>query len=181
MMPELLLLASTRQFGAKFSYWNERLYHPGDKLGWWQVKPKNTWDCRQALRFLYHSKIMLADGLPEMALSASIACLENATAEILLYLLNSDKGKVETELRKCRFLDRFDKLLPKFGVRLPNDMFKSLKLAYFARNGIIHGLRPISFEKARNHLQDIEDVLVWYWENVGEGAPKPDEKGNIPF
>jgi len=180
MLPEVILLASVRQFGIKHSYWNPHLYHPGDRLGGWEEKPKETWDCRQSLRFQYQAKLMLADGLPEMALSASVASLENATAEILLFLLNGDSRKVETELEGCRFLDRFDKLLPKYGVRLPSNMFQLLKQAYFARNGIVHGLRPIHTEKAKGHIQDIENVIVWYWENVGKGASQT-HKDDIPF
>jgi hypothetical protein len=174
MLPELLLLTSTRENGAKYSDWNKRLYHPGDILGGWEKELTNTWDCRQALKFLYQSQIMLKDGLPEMALSAAIASLENASAEVLLFLVGNDKQKTDSELKQCRFLDRFDKLLPKYGASLPKDLFEALKEAYLARNGIVHGLQIVGPEKARAHLQAIEDAMVWYWENVG------DSRSNMP-
>ncbi len=167
MLPEILLLASVRQFGVKYSNLNRRLYHLGDILGGWEEKPKETWDSRQSLRFLYQAKIMMADGLPEIALSTSIASLENAIAEVLLFLLNGQSDKVKMMLKGYKFLERFDKLLPKYGVQLPKTMFQLLRQAYFARNEVVHGLKPINTEKAEIHLQEIENVIVWFSENVG--------------
>jgi hypothetical protein len=59
-------------------------------------------------------------------------------------------------------------------------MFQLLKKAYFARNGIVHGLRPIHTVKAKGHIQDIENILVWYWNNVGKGLLQT-RKDDIPF
>lgn len=176
-LPDLILLASSRQFGAKHHYLNQRLFHPGYRLGGWEGKP-DSWDCRQALRFLYQAQLMLDDGLPEMALSAAIASLENASAQILEFLVDGDSERVESELKRRRFLDRFDNVLPDYGVQLPQDMFESLRDAYFARNGVIHGLRPVSLEKAKHYIEDITEVMVWYWESVG-GGPSVSQAARI--
>lgn len=179
-LPDVLLLASVRQHGVKYVYFNRNLYSPKDELGAWEQKPLG-WDCRQALRFLYQAKLMLNDGLSEMALSTAIASLENVIAEVLLYLLKGDKHRVGIEVEKCNFLSRFDKLLPKYGARLPKTLFDALRHAYFARNGVIHGLRPVSFDKAAVHIHDIETIMVWYWENVGDGASKTRIEDDVPF
>jgi hypothetical protein len=177
-VPEILLLASPPQFGEKHVHLDERLFHPGEKLGAWELRPP-LWDCRQSLRFLHQAKLMLADGLPEMAVSTGIAALENASAEILLYVLGGDKSKAESVLGRCRFLNRFDTILPDYDVKLPPDLFSALRDAYLSRNGVIHGLRPILPEDAAKHLETIERVLIWYWESMG-GPPSQIGK-NIPF
>lgn len=167
-IPELLLQASVKQHGVKHAYIRDDLYNPGDWLGAWEEKVE-SWDCRQSLKFLYQAKLLLKDGLPEMALSCAIASLENASAEILSFLVNGNHGIVEQELNNVRFLDRFDEVLPKFKAAIPQSLFAKLKKAYFARNGIVHGLRPITYEQASDHLATVEEVLKWYWLHVGSG------------
>jgi hypothetical protein len=170
-LPEVLLLASTRQHGVKHAYLNQSLYCPIDRIGAWTEQP-HGWDCRQAVRFLYQARLMLHDGLPEIALGAAISSLENASAEALLHLLGGNASRVEQELDGCRFLDRFDGLLPRYGASLPHSLFLRLREAYFARNGVVHGLRPVTPEKAVEHLDTIEEVLVWLWDNIGDGAAR---------
>lgn len=181
-LPDLLLLASTRQHGVKYTYLSPQLYRPSDKLGAWEDKPEG-WDCRQAVRFLYQAHLMLDDGLLEMALATAVAAIENVSAEVLLYLFEGNTAKVQQELEGCTFLSRFDQLLPKHGVKLPKHLFEPLKKAYFARNEIIHRLHPLNFEKAEIHIHAIENVIIWYWENVSDGAALAKIKfsDNIPF
>ena len=123
MYPDVLALAAGPQQANKYISWGDRLYRREDRLGVWEVPPQEAWDYRQCLKFFYQAQLMLDDGFSEMALSAAIASLENATAEILLFLVDGDKEKAEAELRNIRFLDRFDKLLPEYGVRLPLEKF----------------------------------------------------------
>jgi hypothetical protein len=163
-LPELLLLLSVRQFGAKFSYWPQGLYHPGEELGAWLRRPP-TWDCRQAMRFLYQSKLLATDGLAELAVVSAIAGVENATAEILLFLTGSAEI-VRRRFGRCKFLSRFDRVLPEFGVTLPTALFDSLKVAYLARNQVAHAIAPIGQQAAENHVRAVEDVLRWYLANV---------------
>lgn len=95
-LPDVVLLLSIRQAGVKLSHRRNGLYDPGDKLGaWLQIPPK--WDCRQAMRFLYHADLLAKDGLGELAVVSAIAALENASAEILLYLSAGNPKLVQSE------------------------------------------------------------------------------------
>lgn len=182
-IPELMLQAAVKQENAKFVYLGNDLYNPGDTLGAWE-KAVDSWDCRQAIRFLYQSKLLFKDGLPEMALSCAIASLENASAEILTFLVHGNNEIVENELNNIRFLDRFDKVLPKYKASIPKPLFEKLRKAYFARNGIVHGLRPVKLEQASEYLETIEEVLKWYWLHIGNGFQinkSIKEKEHFPF
>jgi hypothetical protein len=164
-LPEVLLLLGIRQSGAKFSYRRRDLYNPGRELGAWMRHPK-TWDCRQAMRFVYNSALLAHDGLPELAVVSAIAALENASAEILLFLGGGNPGIVKSEFGKCKFLSRFDKVLPKYGTTLPAGLFTALKAAYLARNKVAHAAAPVSQSDAVLHVHAAEDVLAWYMANV---------------
>ncbi len=164
-LPDVILLLSVRQSGVKFSYRRKDLYDPGDKLGaWLQIPPK--WDCRQAMRFLYQASLLAKDGLAELAVVSAIAALENASAEILLYLAGGNTAVVQSAFGNCTFLSRFDKVLPKHGATLPSAEFAGMKAAYLARNGVAHALAPISQADGFRHVVAAEDVLVWYLANV---------------
>ncbi|HXM64925.1 MAG TPA: hypothetical protein VN950_28945 [Terriglobales bacterium] len=164
-LPDVVLLLSVRQSGVKFSYRRKGLYDPGGKLGaWLQMPPK--WDCRQAMKFLYQASLLAKDGLAELAVVSAIAALENASAEILLYLSGGNTAVVQSALGKCKFLSRFDKVLPKHGATLPPHKFAAMKAAYLARNGVAHALAPVSQEAALHHVRAVEDVLVWYLANI---------------
>ena len=101
-----------------------------------------------------------------MALVSSIAAMESAAATILVYRLGGNIIQAENEIRKSRFLDRFNKVLPKYGTPLPPHLFDLLKQAYAVRNGIVHGLKPITAAKCSKHVCDLVEVLAWYWQNV---------------
>ena len=164
-MPEVLLLLSVRQAGAKFSYYKKSLYNPGEKLGAWLQKPP-TWDCRQAMRFIYQASLLAHDGMSELSLVSAIASLENATVEILSFLTNGNATLLQKEFSRCKFLNRFDKILPKYGVILPINLFDSLKTVYFARNNVAHLLTPINQSDALIYVRTIEDILAWYLAHV---------------
>lgn len=164
-VPEVLLLMDTRQSGAKFCYRHRDLYDPGETLGAWQQKP-TTWDCRQAMRFIYQAALLADDGLPELSIVSAIAALENAASKILLFLTGGNSALVQSELSRCKFLSRFDRLLPRYGATLPSNLFDGLKTAYFARNSVAHALTPISQQNAATHVRAIEDVLAWYLRHV---------------
>ena len=164
-LPDVVLLLSIRQAAVKFSYRRKGLYDPGDKLGAWLQSPPK-WDCRQAMRFLYQADLLAKDGLGELAVVSAIAALENASAEILLYLSGGNAKLVQTEFGKCKFLSRFDKVLPKYGATLPTAEFTAMKAAYLARNGVAHAGAPVSQENAIRHVGAVEDTLVWYIANV---------------
>ena len=155
----MVLLLSVRQSGVKFSYRRKGLYDPGDKLGAWLQSPPK-WDCRQAMRFLYQASLLAKDGLAELAVVSAIAALENASAEILLYLCGGNAAIVQSEIGKSKFLSRFDKVLPKHGATLPPAEFTAMKAAYLARNGVAHALAPVSQEAALQHVAAVEDALV---------------------
>ena len=168
----------------KYAHIDRSLYSPTVRIGAWAEQPPG-WDCRQAVRFLYQARLMLTDGLPEMALGAAVSSLENASAEALIHLTGGDMSRAEQEMDRCRFLDRFDSLLPKYGAVMPRDLFLRLREAYFARNGVIHGLRPVMPGKAVEHLDAIEQVILWLWKNIGDGAARWAEQArreeNCPF
>jgi hypothetical protein len=164
-LPDVVLLLSIRQAGVKFSYRRKGLYDPGDKLGAWLQSPPQ-WDCRQAMRFLYQADLLAKDGLGELAVVSAIAALENASAEILLYLSGGNTKLVQSEFGKCKFLSRFDKVLPKHGATLPPVEFVGMKAAYLARNGVAHAGAPVTQGAAIRHVGAVEDTLVWYIANV---------------
>ena len=163
-LPEIVLLASVRQSGSKITALDPRLYDPGPALGAWNSAPA-TWDCRQATRFLYHAKLMIGDGLPEMAVTTAISALENAIAEVLRFKL-ADPNRADSLLRRTQFLSRFKKLLPQYGVTLPKSLAKPIKPAYLARNEIVHGASAIRVESAAEHVANMEEAIVWLWANV---------------
>ena len=163
-LPEIVLLASVRQSGSKITALDTRLYNPGPTLGAWNSAPA-TWDCRQAARFLYHAKLMIGDGLPDMAVTTAISALENAIAEVLRFKL-ADPNRADPLLRRTKFLSRFKKLLPQYGVTLPKSLAKPIKPAYLARNEIAHGASAIGVESAAEHVANIEEAIVWLWANV---------------
>ncbi|HEX9590378.1 MAG TPA: hypothetical protein VGA15_21865 [Bradyrhizobium sp.] len=165
-LPDVVLLLSVRQSGAKFSYRRKGLYDPGERLGAWLQSPPK-WDCRQAMRFLYQANLLAKDGLPELAVVSAIAALENASAEILLYLTGGNAAVVQSAFGKCKFLSRFDKVLPAYGPKLPSAEFSAVKAAYLARNGVAHALAPVKQEDAIRHVKAVEDVLAWYIANGG--------------
>ena len=156
-LPEIVLLASVRQSGSKITALDPRLYNPGPTLGAWNSAPA-TWDCRQAARFLYHAKLMIGDGLPEMAVTTAISALENAIAEVLRFKL-ADPNKADAPLRRTKFLSRFKKLLPQYGVTLPKSLAKPIKPAYLARNEIVHGASAIRVESAAEHVANPESPM----------------------
>jgi hypothetical protein len=164
-LPEVIFLLGVRQSGAKFSYRRKGLYEPGERLGAWLQSPPK-WDCRQAMRFLYQANLLAKDGLAELAVVSAIAALENASAEILLYLTGGNAAVVQSTFGKCRFLSRFDKVLPNYGPKLPSAEFAAMKAAYLARNGVAHALAPVKQEDAIRHVAAVEDALVWYMANV---------------
>ena len=164
-LPDVILLLAARQSGAKFSYPRHDLYDPGNQLGAWLDRPQK-WDCRQAMRFIYQARLLASDGLAELSVVSAIAALENASTEILFYLVGGQTAVVESELRRCKFLSRFDKVLPKHGASLPAPEFTRMKAAYFARNDVAHALLPLSREDAIRHVAAVEDVLAWYVANV---------------
>ena len=118
------------------------------------------------MRFLYQAELLVRDGLPELSIVSAIAALENASAEILLFLTGGNAALVQSEVGKCKFLSRFDKVLPKYGATLPNNLFAALKTAYFARNAAAHALTSINQRDAGTHLRAVEDVFAWYLKNV---------------
>ena len=71
------------------------------------------------MRFLYQANLLAKDGLAELAVVSAIAAVENATAEILLYLAGGNAAVVQSVFGKCKFLNRFDKVLPNYGPKLP--------------------------------------------------------------
>ncbi len=164
-LPDVVLLLSVRQMGVKFSYRRKDLFDPGGQLGAWLRRP-GKWDCRQAMRFLYQANLLAKDGLSELAVVSAIAALENASAEILLYLAGGNTKTVASELRRCKFLNRFDKVLPRYGAALPPREFSAMKAAYLARNGVAHALTFVTQEDAVRHVEAVEDVLAWYLANV---------------
>lgn len=164
-LPDVLLLLSVRQSGAKFSYRRKGLYDPGERLGAWLQSPPK-WDCRQAMRFLYQGHLLAKDGLPELAVVSAIAALENASAEILLYLTGGNAAMVRSAFGRCKFLSRFDKMLPHYGPRLPSAEFAAVKAAYLARNRVAHALSPVGQDEAIQHVRAVENALVWYIANV---------------
>lgn len=165
VLPDVVLLLGVRQFGAKFSYWRKGLYTPGEKLGAWLQSPPK-WDCRQAMRFLYQANLLAKDGSGELAVVSAIAALEHASAEILLYLTGRNAAAVQSAYGRCKFLSRFDKVLPNYGLKLPSAVFVALKAAYLARNRVAHALTAVKQEDAVRHVRAVEDVLVWYIANV---------------
>jgi hypothetical protein len=164
-LPDVVLLLGVRQSAVKFSYRPKGIYDPGKMLGAWLQKPPR-WDCRQAMRFLYQASLLAKDGLPELAVVSAIAALENASAEILLYLTGGNAAAVQAAFGKCKFLSRFDKVLPSFGPKLPSTEFSALKAAYLARNGVAHALAPVRQEEAIRHVGAIENALAWYLAHV---------------
>lgn len=164
-LPDVILLLSVRQAGVKFSYRRRDLYRPGDTVGAWLRNPPK-WDCRQAMKFSYQANLLAIDGLGELGVVAAIAALENASAEILLYLTGGEPAVVQAAFGRCKFLSRFDKVLPHYGVSLPASEFSAMKAAYLARNGVAHALVPISQGDAIRHVGAVEDALAWYIANV---------------
>jgi hypothetical protein len=118
------------------------------------------------MRFLYQADLLAKDGLGELAVVSAIAALENASAEILLYLSGGNTKLVQSEFGKCKFLSRFDKVLPKHGATLPPVEFVGMKAAYLARNGVAHAGAPVTQGAAIRHVGAVEDTLVWYIANV---------------
>ena len=159
-LPDILLLASTRQSGAKFR-WGGKLYDSNQEIGKWCKKP-SAWDYRPGLSFFYQAQLMLDDGFPEIALSTAIASLENVIAEVLLYHLGGNIAKFKSELKKHTFLKRINKLLPSYGVHLPSTKFETIKRAYKVRNEVVHGLQSVDLKAARNHIKNVEKAIQWY-------------------
>jgi hypothetical protein len=134
-----MLLASSRQFGDKISYFNTNLYDPGTVLGSWQTKP-STWECREVIKFLYKAQLLLADGFYEIALVAASSAVETAFYEVLLYLEKNDERKAKSLIKQYTFLNRAKKLISSYGYPLPQNVFDGLLDAYNARNSIAHTL-----------------------------------------
>lgn len=97
---------------------------------------------------------------------SAIAALENTSAEILLYLTGGDVALVQSTFDKCRFLSRFDKVLPSYGPKLPAAEFSAVKAAYLARNQVSHALAPVRQEDSIRHVRAVEDALIWYIANI---------------
>lgn len=160
-----MLLASTVQSGDKFSYFNRELYDPGTKLGSWNNKP-DSWDCRQVLKFLYKSRLLLKDGFHEIALVSASSAVETAFFEIVLYLENNDSNKAKKKIKEHSFRDRAKKLIHGYGYTLPVPIFNGLTDAYKARNSIAHELNSYSHEMAVHHINNLETVVEWYYNNI---------------
>lgn len=160
-----MLLASIVQSGDKFSFFNSALFDPGSKLGSWKTRP-STWDCRQVLKFLYKSRLLLADGFYEIALVAASSAVETAFYEIVLYLENNDVQHAKKLIKQNTFRDRAKKLIKRYGHTLPSPLFDKLTSAYKARNSIAHELNSYSHEMAVEHIDNLEAVIEWYYKNV---------------
>lgn len=160
-----MLLASIVQFGDKHCYFNNNLYDPGSKLGSWTNKP-NSWDCRQVLKFLYKSRILLDDGFHEIALIAASSAVERAFFEIVLFLENNDALKAENKIKAHSFKERAKTLISSYGFNLPQPLFDRLTDAYKARNSITHELNTYSHYVAKDHINHLESVIEWYYKNI---------------
>lgn len=160
-----ILLASILQFGDKFSYFNRELYDPGTKLGSWCIKPQ-SWDCRQVLKFLYKSRLLLQDGFHELALVSASSAVEKAFFEIVLHLENNDVQKAKNKIKPYNFRERASKLIHGYGFTLPIPLFDGLTDAYKARNSIAHELNTCSHEIAAHHINQLEAVIEWYYKNI---------------
>ncbi|MFY0732243.1 hypothetical protein [Pseudomonas sp. NFX15] len=157
-----ILLASSIQSGDKFSYFNKNLYDPGDQLGSWANAP-SSWDCRQPLRSLYKSKLLSADGFHEIALVAAISAVETAFFEIVLYLEGGDVQGAKSKITSHTFRNRAKILISSYGYTLPNSIYTDLTKAYKVRNSIAHELANQTQENISDHIKNLENVIIWYY------------------
>lgn len=162
---DAVLLASTVQSGDKFSYFNSKLYNPGTKLGSWNNKPA-TWDCRQVIKFLYKSRLLLQDGFHEIALVTASSAVETAFFEIVLYLEHNDSDTAKIKIKEHSFRDRAKILIHSYGYTLPASIFNGMTDAYKARNSIAHELNSYSHDMATLHINNLEMVIEWYYKNI---------------
>ena len=160
-----MLLASNVQSGDKHSYLNRNLYDPGDILGSWNNKP-SSWDCRQVLKFIYKSHLLLEDGFHEIALVSASSAVERAFFEIVLYLENNNIQKAQREIKSHTFKQRASQLIKNYGYPLPSELLSGLIDAYAARNDIAHQLSSYSPEKVAIHIAQLENVIEWYYKNI---------------
>jgi hypothetical protein len=160
-----MLLASSVQSGDKHSYFNRNLYDPGTKLGAWDNKP-SSWDCRQVLKFLYKSRLLLKDGFHEIALVSASSAVERAFFEIVLFLENNDAEKAKNKIKSHSFRERAKTLINSYGYALPTPLFNGLTDAYKARNSIAHELNTYSHDMASHHINQLESVIEWYYQNI---------------
>lgn len=160
-----MLLASIVQSGDKHCYLNRNLYNPGDHLGAWSIKP-NAWDCRQVLKFLYKSRLLLSDGFHEIALVTAASAVERAFFEIVLFLEQNNAQQATAKIKAHSFRERAKSLITSYGFSLPIPLFSGLTLAYKARNSIAHELNNYTHDDVINHINQFEAVIEWYYQNI---------------
>lgn len=64
------------------------------------------------------------------------------------------------------FKDRAKKLIASYGYSLPLSLFEDLTHAYKARNLIAHELNSYSHEMASEHIDNLESVIQWFYNNI---------------
>jgi HEPN domain-containing protein len=159
-----MLLASNVQSGDKHSYLNRNLYDPGDILGSWNNKP-SSWDCRQVLKFIYKSHLLLEDGFHEIALVSASSAVEKSILR-LYCIWKIIIFKAQREIKSHTFKQRASQLIKNYGYPLPSELLSGLIDAYAARNDIAHQLSSYSPEKVAIHIAQLENVIEWYYKNI---------------
>lgn len=160
-----MLLASVVQSGDKYCHLSKNLYDPGTQLGSWINKP-SSWDCRHVLKSLYKSRLLLNDGFHEIALVSSASAVERAFFEIVLFLEHNNTQEAENKIKAHTFRERAGTLISSYGYTLPTPLFNGLTKAYKARNAIAHKLTNYTHEKVKNHIDQFESVIEWYFRNI---------------
>ncbi|WP_337048688.1 hypothetical protein [Serratia fonticola] len=162
---DAMLQVKSIQHGERYIWLDDNLYNPGNLLGSWDTVPA-TWECRNVIKAIYKSKLLLSDGFHEIALTSAISAVERTFFEIVLYKENGRVTAARKKTQAHKFMERAKKLLPSYGYILPHSLLADLKSAYADRNAIAHTIAPQPYEKTAEHITNIIKIVEWYYNNV---------------
>ncbi|MBW4218685.1 hypothetical protein JW314_01735 [Enterobacter roggenkampii] len=162
---DAMLQVRSIQHGERYTWLDDKLYDPGNHLGSWDIAPA-TWECRNVIKAIYKSKLLLEDGFHEIALTSAISAVERTFFEIVLFKEHGNISTAQNKIKSKTFMNRAKLLLPSYGYILPTPMINNLKSAYSDRNAIAHTIAPQPYEKIAEHISKLVKIIEWYYKNV---------------